>query len=80
MIITNYRCYISQEGEKGLKQFKYKGGSDSILYQYLWGPLAEWLVNNVIPVWMAPNVITLIGFAFIIVSSLTLTYYSPDLS
>lgn len=80
MNFANYRAYISPEGEKGLKQFKYKGGSDSILYKYLWSPLCDWLVENVIPPWVAPNVITVAGFLLIVLSSVILTYYSPDFS
>lgn len=71
-------CYITKVGEEGVKNFKYKGGSESLLYKYIWSPLASWLVDNVVPVWMAPNVITLIG-TIALFSSMCLTlYYSPD--
>jgi hypothetical protein len=36
----NENMYISPEGEEGIRTFKYKGGSDSILYAILWSPLA----------------------------------------
>lgn len=36
--------YISPAGEESLKTFKYKGGSDSFLYEHLWGPLSQFIV------------------------------------
>jgi ethanolaminephosphotransferase len=37
--------YITPAGEEALKTFKYKGGSDSILYEFLWSPLSEFIVS-----------------------------------
>lgn len=34
----------------------------------------------VFPTWMAPNVVTLLGFGFIIINVLTVLYYDPDLN
>jgi ethanolaminephosphotransferase len=44
-------------------------------------PLADWQVNNIIPVWLAPNVITLLGFICVLLPHLWLWYnYPGDLS
>ena len=44
-----------------LHEYKYAGGDTGILYPMFWDPAARTLVNY-IPTWIAPNVITLIGF------------------
>ena len=37
-----YTPYISKQEEKEIREFRYKGGSDSITYQYFWSPLCEY--------------------------------------
>ena len=56
-----------------IKNFKYKGGSISYSYNYLWSPLAEYLLKFV-PVWWAPNAITLAGFLINILGCLSLIF------
>ena len=68
--------YLTNDCLKGIKDYKYTGGDDSLIYKYITSPTAEWLVQNVVPTWMAPNVITLIGMLFIIVSHVQYWYYS----
>ncbi len=63
----DHRCYISTQGEKGILGFKYKGTCDSIAYKYLWSPLCNWIVDNIIPATMAPNVVTFLGLIAIII-------------
>lgn len=53
---TNY--YITEKGYDGVRNFKYKGGSSSILYEHLWSPLCNWIVEKLIPSDLAPNTIT----------------------
>lgn len=62
---------ITPEGEIVIKNFKYKGGSISYSYDLLWSPLAEALLKYV-PIWWAPNAITLAGFLLNILGCLTL--------
>ena len=38
---------------KGLKDYKYSGSDASILYKYVFGKAAQYLVDHVIPVWAA---------------------------
>lgn len=73
------KSYITPEEELGIKNFKYKGGSDSITYVHCWSPLAEGMVKYVFPKWLAPNLITLIGFLFVMSGFLITLYLSPDL-
>lgn len=70
--------YISEEGKKGIREFKYKGGSVSIAYEYLWSPLCDWIVKTCIPSSIAPNTITLAAFIFVIIAHGCMMFYSPD--
>lgn len=54
--------FISKEGESNLPNYKYSGTDKSILYKHVFSPTAEFVVQNFIPNWLAPNVITLVGF------------------
>jgi len=48
-----------------LKIYKYAGGDDGIIYKYFYNPFCNWLVQK-IPEWIAPNLITFVGFLFVI--------------
>lgn len=58
-----------------LKNFKYIGHDDSIIYNYLVSPSLNLIIEyNLIPLWLAPNLITIlslifniIGFLFVII-------------
>jgi phosphatidylglycerophosphate synthase len=55
--------YITKEGLRQLKIWKYGGG------EYTWLDLKMnsfwyWCTDNILPIWMAPNLITMIGFFF----------------
>jgi len=57
-----------------LKNYKYRGSDNSLLYHYLLSPLAQ-AIADVMPDWVAPNVITLVGLLFSLLSfSLTLSF------
>ena len=59
-----------------LTEHKYSAGGTSLaepLMQKFW----RWLVEQ-IPLWWAPNAITLAGLLMNVVSTLILVYYSPD--
>lgn len=68
--------YISKQGEDNLKSFHYTGGDLSLIYKYFSSPLTNWLVMNIVPEWLAPNVITMIGFSFILTSHFLYWFYS----
>jgi hypothetical protein len=61
---------------KRLGEHKYKYDSCSILDPYLqvyW----NWLVSKV-PIWLAPNLITILGLLVNILTTLLLVWFSPD--
>lgn len=58
-----------------IRDYKYIGADEGFMYKLFYNPFANWVVEF-IPMWVAPNVLTLIGFSFVfsIFLSLYLTY------
>ncbi|KAI4945253.1 hypothetical protein J4E86_009139 [Alternaria arbusti] len=71
--------YIRQDKLPKLREYKYSGVDHSLLSQYVLKPFYSHVVIKCFPMWMAPNLITLSGFGFIIVNFLTLLWYTPTL-
>ena len=63
-LFCDYKYYISPAGEEYIRNFKYKGGSDSLLYTHCWSPLCNWIVDHIIPSSVAPNTITAVAFLY----------------
>ncbi|XP_035673363.1 cholinephosphotransferase 1-like isoform X2 [Branchiostoma floridae] len=66
---------MSEAQLKGLDEHKYSASGTSAVepvMQVFW----RWLVEKV-PLWVAPNLITLVGLIINVVTSLLLMYYSP---
>ena len=61
-----FSAYLSQEARDGLHKFKYCGGDYGYAYVYFYLPFSLWILNFT-PSFLAPNTITLIGFAFVII-------------
>jgi len=70
--------FISRQGLTNVKTYKYVGVDKSLIANYIMQPIWRWLVNF-LPIWMAPNMVTLIGFVFIIISYLLTAYYHPHI-
>ncbi|CZT04774.1 related to ethanolaminephosphotransferase [Rhynchosporium agropyri] len=71
--------YVRQEKLPNLKQYKYSGVDHSLLSRYVLKPFYTNVVIKCFPMWMAPNMITLSGFSFVIINILTLLWYNPTL-
>lgn len=71
--------YVRQDKLPGLKQYKYSGVDHSLLSKYILKPFYTNFVINCFPMGMAPNLITLTGFGFVILNFLTLLWYNPTL-
>ncbi|KAJ6248429.1 bb in a boxcar [Anaeramoeba flamelloides] len=69
--------YLNNEELNEIVINKYKGKNDSILYKYWTSPVCNWLVQKVVPSWLAPNLITFLGFVPIFLHSFLLAQYSP---
>ncbi|XP_076630437.1 choline/ethanolaminephosphotransferase 1 bbc isoform X4 [Colletes latitarsis] len=61
---------------KRLSEHKYNCTTNSLLDGLL-QPWWDWLVSKV-PLWLAPNLITVLGLIVNILTTLVLVYYSPD--
>lgn len=69
--------YIDDEGGSAIKQYKYKGADLSLIYIYILQPLNTFLLNYVIPLWLAPNTMSLIGLSITTLSAIVTSYYNP---
>lgn len=71
--------YVRQEKLPNLKQYKYSGVDHSLVSRYVLKPFYTNVVIKCFPMSMAPNLITLTGFSFVVVNLLTLLWYNPTL-
>lgn len=70
--------YIGSHGVAALKKHKYSGVDHSIVAKYVLQPFWGRFVN-LFPLWMPPNMITLMGFVMLVTSALLGYIYSPHL-
>jgi len=68
MSVVPMKSYVSEEGAAKLRAYKYSGGDGSMIYKYFLAPTAQYLVDNYIPEWLAPNLITALGFLSALIS------------
>ena len=71
--------YVRQDKLPGLKEYKYSGIDHSLVSRYILKPFYTNVVIKCFPMWMAPNLITLTGFMFVVVNFCTLLWYNPTL-
>lgn len=70
--------YLGKHGVDTLKKYKYSGQDRSIMAKYVFQPFWSRFVL-IFPLWMPPNMITLLGFFFVLASALLSYLYSPQL-
>ncbi len=75
---TYFGQYITHEGAERLLHYKYHGGDHSIVYKQILTPMNDYLIQYV-PLWVAPNVITLTGLIFVSLTHIAMAYYSPSM-
>ena len=80
MNIFSTKQFIPRASYAKVRSHQYKGGSDSILYSYIWSPLTQYMCEHLFPAWLAPNLITITGFFAILSAALLSLYHSPDFS
>ena len=71
--------YVRQSQLPKLKEYKYSAVDRSLLSRYVLKPFYTNVAIRCFPMSMAPNAITLSGFAFVVVNFLTLLWYNPTL-
>ena len=71
--------FIPENSLRNLKLYKYSSEDHSLLSKYV---LKKWWNSFVllVPSWMAPNVVTLLGLVFIICNLICVLYYDPYLN
>lgn len=70
--------YIGSHGIAALHRYKYSGVDHSYMAKYVLQPFWSRFVTF-FPLWMPPNMITLTGFMFLVISALLGYIYSPQL-
>ncbi|KAI0897520.1 Choline/ethanolaminephosphotransferase [Annulohypoxylon nitens] len=71
--------YVRQEFLPNLKAYKYSGVDHSLTSKYILKPFYTNFVIKCFPMLMAPNLITLSGFMFVVANFFTLLWYNPTL-
>ncbi|KAI1812257.1 Choline/ethanolaminephosphotransferase [Poronia punctata] len=71
--------YVRQEYLPNLKLYKYNSADHSLTSKYILKPFYTNVVIKCFPMWMAPNLITLTGFMFVVANFFTLLWYNPTL-
>ncbi|XP_037944992.1 cholinephosphotransferase 1 isoform X3 [Teleopsis dalmanni] len=71
-----YKDILSNKQLHKLSEHKYSCTSASLMDPWL-QPWWNWLVSKT-PLWLAPNLITIVGLIINIITTLILIYYSPD--
>ena len=71
---------LSDENLAKVHKFQYRGADTSPVYKYILSPFAQFCVDKFTPLWMAPNLITLIGLSSSLLSTACVLIYNPSLS
>lgn len=71
--------YISEQGGKNILRYQYSAADHSLLYNHLISPFAQWIVNTLLPEWLAPNAITISGLALVASSHCLMFFYAPNM-
>ncbi|KAK3363644.1 CDP-alcohol phosphatidyltransferase-domain-containing protein [Lasiosphaeria hispida] len=71
--------YVRQEKLPNLREYKYSSVDRSLVSRYILKPFYTNVVIKCFPMSMAPNLITLTGFMFVVANFLTLLWYNPSL-
>ncbi|RLN91572.1 hypothetical protein BBJ28_00013050 [Nothophytophthora sp. Chile5] len=75
---TYFGNYVSQEGSEKLRTYEYHGADNSLVYKHVLTPMNDFLVE-LLPLWLAPNLITLIGLLLVGGSHTMFVSYCPFL-
>jgi ethanolaminephosphotransferase len=73
-----YRPQFSDAQLRVLVAYKNRGVDRSVTYRLVMSPLYDKLVH-LLPLWLAPNAVTLLGFALVLLSHALLVWHAPYL-
>jgi ethanolaminephosphotransferase len=79
MAILSKNLYVRPEGRKYLSEGHYVFSVDnkSISEHYVLNPFWNWVTANFLPMTIAPNLVTFLGFLFMVLSFIVITFYYP---
>ncbi|KAL8576505.1 hypothetical protein ACOMHN_003063 [Nucella lapillus] len=69
-------AYLSKEVLKGFDNYKYSAIDTSPVSNYVCHPFWNKVVK-IVPLWIAPNLLTLTGFLMLVFNFILVTYYDP---
>lgn len=78
LLLNQHKEMYAPERAAGLKSYRYRGVDKSPISKYILTPYWSWAVTF-LPMWMAPNLVTLLGFMFMIAAYITVVIVIPDL-
>lgn len=70
---------LTADQRRRLHTYKYSGGDSSPVYKYVLSPLAQYCVDHFVPMWMAPNAVTLLGLIASIIAFSSTLILDPQL-
>lgn len=70
--------FLRKSALPGLKNYKYSSVDHSLVSRYILKPFWTNFVK-IFPLWLAPNLVTLIGFSFIVINFITMLWVNPGL-
>lgn len=70
---------LGPEDAHHVRTYKYNGGDSSLLYAHVLSPLAQFCVDTFVPLWMAPNVITVSGLIISLLGTSIVLFFNPTL-
>jgi ethanolaminephosphotransferase len=68
------RSYLTKNSLKRLEKFQYSGVNISYSYNWIISPLLDNFIMKIIPLWLAPNLITILSFVFNLLALLLICY------
>lgn len=78
VFLNQHREMYEPERAAGLRSYRYKGVDKSPISKHILTPYWNWAVTF-LPLWMAPNLVTLLGFMFMISAYFVVIGFIPDL-
>ncbi|TPX69225.1 hypothetical protein SpCBS45565_g02555 [Spizellomyces sp. 'palustris'] len=79
MLFPSKEDYVSDEALRNLRLYKYSSIDKSPVSRYILRPYWEFC-TTLFPLWLAPNLITLLGFFFVLANVAIVLIYTPDLA
>jgi ethanolaminephosphotransferase len=74
-----YFYYLNADARKDLLTYQYHGSDNSLLYQYILSPFAQYCVDHFVPGSMAPNSITLFALLWMVTAYVACWWFVPTL-